>query len=82
MAINKTQLAETLSNNVVRLTYTSKNTGETTTFRASLRPSDLLPTQHGIRETADDSIIVVNLDKNAWRSLSVANISNAEIVRN
>ena len=80
MAINKIKLTEMLSNNAVRLTYTSKKTGETSIINASLRAADLLPTENGIRETADDMITVVNLDKRDWRSLAVANISNAEIV--
>ena len=76
---NKAQLTTMLTDNEVRLTYTSKDTGETKTFRASLKPSDLLPTTT-VRETAEDNILVVNLDKRAWRSLAVANISKAEII--
>lgn len=78
--MNKAQLTTLLSENEVNLTYTSKTSGATTTFRASLRTADLLPVQ-STRETGEDAILVVNLDKGAWRSLAVANISNAEIVR-
>lgn len=79
MALTRDQIVTALKSNVVNVTYT-KVSGEEATIRATLQEGKLLPTK-GTGNTENlDTISVVDLDKNAWRSFRVANVKSIETI--
>jgi hypothetical protein len=77
--LNKTEMLERLVDNVVEVNFT-KVSGETRKMRCTLR-ADLLPPQQDIEESttnvsAEERMIVWDVDKSAWRSFRLDSITS------
>jgi hypothetical protein len=72
-------ITETLQASVAKITY-EKEDGEVVSRRMTLKPDMLLPVK-GTNATASLEVVrAIDLDKNGWRSVRVANIKTVEII--
>lgn len=75
MALNRDSLISALKTGIVDVNYT-KVSGEEATIRATLKEA-LLPATKGTGKAANPEVLnVVDVNKNAWRSIRVANVKS------
>lgn len=71
--MNRNEMIETLTNNVVNVTFTKVN-GEKRTMRATLRP-EVLPETKNSHSVNEDIIPVWDLENASWRSFRVDSVT-------
>ena len=70
--MDRSEMIETLSNQVVNVTFTKVN-GEKRTMKATLR-ADSLPETKNSRSSNDDIIPVWDIENASWRSFRVDSV--------
>lgn len=71
--MDRSEMIETLSKNIVNVTFTKVN-GEKRTMKATLR-ADSIPETKNSRQSNDDVIPVWDLENASWRSFRVDSVT-------
>lgn len=81
MAFEPTTISKALRNNTLLVTYKKATTGKIAKMRCTLQSKLLLKdATRTIITKKTETIRVVDLDKNQWRSIKPANVRKIEVV--